>query len=193
MAVFTAGDRPVSEFSYELGDDVPWSEVEASLVVALQELPAELDGESLTGSWDTFELPPAGLYPIRAEFERAGRREGQLVDWLVVVEQDDAWHNAATARFEWDGAPTSDGTLYRLLQTAREQVEAYGQHLPAGARVPELWRQAQLSQARNMYNATLTSGDSSYDLGGGVVITPRPLDWAVKQLIRPRTATKVLG
>lgn len=192
MAVFTEGDSPLSAFEYDLGLDAADAD-SVELRVLGQVIPADLVGDIVEGDWTGLEVPPVGLYPIRAQLAAAGRTQGVLVDWLVVVAPVDPWHNVETARFEWDGAPANDGTLYRLLTTAREQVEAYGRVLADGEPVPELWRQAQLAQARNMFNASITSGENTYDAGGGNYITVRPLDWAVKQLIRPRSARKALA
>jgi len=50
--------------------------------------------------------------------------------------------------------------------------------------IPDRYRLAQLIQVRNLWNATMTT--ASGDLGGDTFqITPRPLDWHVKALLRP--------
>lgn len=189
MAAFIYGDTPVADFDY----DIPAAADSPSAAVALsvngQALDATLAGSGVVGSWRGVELPMPGMYPVHILVTADGRSERALTDWLVVCDPSDPWHNVITARLEWSGAPDADGTLHRLLDVAREQVEAYGPKLAADAIVPERYRAAQLIQARNTWNASLTNGEAQVD-AGGFVVNVRPLDWAVKQLIRPLTTTK---
>lgn len=162
-----------------------------SLSVAGQTLAATIAGTGLVGSWRALALPVPGMYPVYARVGADSRTERALVDWLVVVDPNDEWHDVISARLEWAGAPEADGTLYRLLDVARDQVEAYAPAL-AGKPFPERYRAAQLMQARNTWNASLSNGDQQTDVGG-FVVSIRPLDWAVKQLIRPLTTSKAFG
>lgn len=190
MASFLAGDSPVAEFDYDLPAAADIDDPVVTLQVVGQSIPTTTSAQAVVGSWTTLELPEPGMYPIFVLVTAAGRSERTLVDWLVVCDPEDEWHNVLTARLEWPGAPEQDGTLARLLEVARDQVDAYAPNV-LGA-VPERYRAAQLMQARNTFNASLTNGDQQTDVGG-FVVTIRPLDWAVKQLIRPLTATKVFG
>lgn len=194
MVAFNAGDTPVADFDYDTppAADIEADDLTVSLDVAQQDLPAQVHGVGVLGSWRPFTVPTAGMYPVHILVASGGRSERVLADWLVVCDPDDQWHNVITARLEWDGAPKPDGTLHRLLEVARDQVEAYGPKLAADAPVPERYRAAQLIQARNTWNASLTNGDAQVD-AGGFVVNVRPLDWAVKQLIRPLTTTKAFG
>lgn len=189
MASFLAGDSPVADFDYDLPAASDIDAATTTLSVAGQTLDAEAAGNVLTGSWASLELPESGMYPIYAVSAAGGRTERTLVDWLVVCDPADEWHNVVTARLEWAGAPEQDGVLARLLSVARDQCEAYGRQQET---VPERYRAAQLMQARNTFNASLTNGDQQTDMGG-FVVTIRPLDWAVKQLLRPLTTTKAFG
>ncbi|QQD75100.1 hypothetical protein I8920_09485 [Curtobacterium sp. YC1] len=192
MAAFIAGDQPVADFDYDKPDELP-QQGTTSLEVVGQTLPTEQTVDAFVGSWSDLTLPEVGTYKVFGVVTKDGRSQRSLVDTLVVVDPDDEWHNVITARLEWDGAPDQDGTLQRLLSVARDQVEAYAPELPDGAAIPERYRAGQLMQARNTFNASITNGDNSVDLGGGLVISPRPLDWAVKQLLRPARAKKAVG
>lgn len=111
------------------------------------------------------------------------------------------WHTAESARDQWADAPGTPAddpdVLEELLDVAREQVEAYAPNLPPAAEggpvsIPITYRYAQLMQARNIWNAALVSPGG--EMGeGDFAITPHPLDWTVKQMIRPKRATPVVG
>jgi hypothetical protein len=189
MASFLAGDSPVADFDYDIPAAADSPGVTLTIAVEDQTLPATIIGTGLVGTWRGLTLPAAGMYPVLAAVTADGRTERALLDWLVVVDPDDQWHNVLTARLEWAGAPEADGTLARLLDVARDQVTAYA---PAAIAIPERYRAAQLMQARNTWNASLTNADQQVDVGG-FTVTVRPLDWAVKQLLRPLTATKAFG
>lgn len=54
--------------------------------------------------------------------------------------------------------------------------------------IPDGWRLAQALQAQNAFNANNAApGNGDFD-GGGYGITTHPLDWQVKQLLRPKRA-----
>ncbi len=53
--------------------------------------------------------------------------------------------------------------------------------------IPESYRWAQLQHARNIWNATNVNPSAGYgmDEPGSFMIRPFPLDWAIKQRLRP--------
>lgn len=109
----------------------------------------------------------------------------------LVVQDDDGWHSLDSARDEWsDAEAVSDVRLYTLLDLARQQVLAYGPELAEGSRPPSNYRAAQLMQARNLLNAGRAEGGES---GEDFVLRPFPLDWMVKQIIRPHRAVPAVG
>ena len=191
MAAFIAGDTPVASFDFDKPDELPQGTT--SLEVAGQTLPTEQTVDAFVGSWSGLTLPDVGVYPVYGVVTKDGRSQRTLVDALVVVDPDDQWFNVITAREDWDGAPEQDGTLHRLLNLAREQIEAYAPAVADGTPVPERYRSAQLVQARNTFNASISNGDNSMDIGGGLIINIRPLDWAVKQMVRPPRGLKKVG
>lgn len=103
------------------------------------------------------------------------------------------WHDLESAREEWEDAPLSDGVLQALLDISEQQVIAYAPALPvptdpeAPAEIPANYRYYQLMQATNIWNAGRV--DASGGVGEGeFVARPHPLDWQIKQGLRPRRA-----
>ncbi|WP_157156258.1 hypothetical protein [Diaminobutyricimonas sp. LJ205] len=106
------------------------------------------------------------------------------------------WYTAASVLDEnaWRDMP-DDALADRLLSVAKQQVLAYA---PRAVRtrltaadapvdgVPDNLVLAQLEQAKNLYTAG--SVDSSGGMGDGesFVARPHPLDWIIKQIIRPK-------
>ena len=52
--------------------------------------------------------------------------------------------------------------------------------------IPTRYALAQLMQAKNMWNAGRVDASGGIGDGGDFVIRPVPLDWHVKQLLRPK-------
>jgi hypothetical protein len=111
------------------------------------------------------------------------------------------WHTLVSARDQWVDAPLNDEELQELLDVAQNAVLAYAPTLVEGAliiedgivvvagpnEIPVSYRYAQLMQARNVWNSSQASPSSSDFDGAGYGLTTFPLDWQVKQLLRPRT------
>ncbi|PPG53416.1 hypothetical protein C5C41_06740 [Rathayibacter sp. AY1E9] len=94
------------------------------------------------------------------------------------------WHSIESARSDWLDAPDEDDQLQELLDLSRDAVEAFGGYVAHD--IPAGWRAAQLMQARNVWIASTV--DSNGSIGeGDFALSPRPLDWMVKQLIRPQS------
>lgn len=103
------------------------------------------------------------------------------------------WYDIDSARADWIDAPLNDDTLQALLDVSKQQVIAYAPRLPvpvdpeAPVEVPANYRYYQLMQATNIWNAGRV--DASGGVGEGeFVIRPHPLDWQIKQGLRPRRA-----
>lgn len=103
------------------------------------------------------------------------------------------WHTATSARDQWIDADLDDEVLEELLEVAKQQVIAYAPALPVvdppvtPEQIPGNYRYAQLEQAKNLWNAArvdATGGDGE----DGFVRRPHPLDWIIKQILRPRRA-----
>lgn len=106
------------------------------------------------------------------------------------------WHDITSARDQWIDAPLDDDVLEQLLTIACQQVVAYA---PKSIRValdtaepdeiPTNLVVAQLNQARNIWNASkVDTASGAFADDDSFIIRPHPLDWMIKQIIRPRTA-----
>jgi hypothetical protein len=105
----------------------------------------------------------------------------------------DGFHNLATARFAWSDAPYEDTLLQDLLDIAKSQVEAYSYPISSTSWVgqPSL-RLGQLMQARNIWNAQKVDPSSGGMGEDGFVMRPFPLDWMVRQILRPKRGKPVM-
>lgn len=110
----------------------------------------------------------------------------------VVVEQADGWHTLASARAEWpDAEDLSDVRLYRLLAVAKLECMAYARKLQPGALPPVNYPEGQLLHVRNRnaaWRVDPVSGgdDSTFNIGA------HPMDWVVKQVLRPQQGDRVV-
>lgn len=103
------------------------------------------------------------------------------------------WHDADSARNAWADAPDDDEQLDELLTVARGQVVRYAPQKAADPTmaedsddVPAAYRVAQLRQAQNIWSASAVDPAGGIGDGADFVLRPHPLDWHVKQLIRPK-------
>lgn len=210
---FWVGDVPLTPSVLTLvdrdGNDVDLSNVVTpSASVAGQDVPISVVGDTLVVDWPivtlftvegihTLEIKLAVLaYPSAVEFP-ANDQFG-FVGYVTVepsefvIQALTGWHTLDTARREWRDAPDSDSGLFVLLDTARVQVEAFAPKTAVGSPVPLRYKQAQLMQARNVWNAA--KADPAGQLGDeGFAIRPFPMDWTVKNIIRPKNPVPVVA
>ena len=109
---------------------------------------------------------------------------------------ESGWVDPEADLEDWADAPLDEATLARYLTAAHEQCLAF---LPHDAdeepivpdTVPAGFVLAQIMQARALYRAVLSgSGDA---IGpDGLSVTVFPMDWTVKNLLRPRRVGRVL-
>lgn len=136
----------------------------------------------------------AGIYSLRPTLRNdgAGHLE-RLPAVYLVADIEDGWHTLDSARDIWPDAPGYDSWLYELLDIAKQQVLDYAPALAEGVRPPKNYRLAQRMQARNLWNANKVDPASGGIGEDSFVVQPFPLDWMVKQVIRPKTAVPVVG
>ncbi len=105
----------------------------------------------------------------------------------------EAWLTPEEARDRWLDAPTDEAQLTELLTAAAAAVEAYAP-VEGDPERPgwEALRRAQLTHTRNMWNAGIVSPGGEFGEGEFAMST-HPLDWHVKQLLRPKRAVPVVG
>lgn len=189
---FRVGDSPLTAWAIEVDSDVnlygTFDSGEVSIldpaghVVAVQPSPF-IDGDTIivTVPVGTFTVP--GVYTLVPRL--VGRGSVTLPSAPIVVQADDGWQSLESARANWSEAPESDADLYRLLDVARIQCEEFA---PAFiGRAPANFRQAQLLQARALWNSGHVKQDDQFG-GGQMTVTVFPMDWTVKALLRPKRA-----
>lgn len=151
---------------------------------------------TITIEWpSTTPFAVAGIYELRVIVTSVDLtvRQALPVVRLVADAESDGWYTLDTAREDWPSAPGYDPWLYDLLWVARNDVLAYAPALPEHGRPPVNYRRAQLQQARNIWNASKVDPASGGLGEDDFTIRPFPLDWAIKQTLRPRRATGALA
>lgn len=134
----------------------------------------------------------SGLHTLSVTLQATGGSPRErLAPVYLVVQADDGWHTLDSARIEWaDAEALTDIQLFQVLELGRQQVVEYAPNLPEDAVVPLNYRHAQLMQARNLLNAGRAEGGEQ---GEDFVLRPFPLDWMVKQVLRPKRGVPVVG
>lgn len=103
--------------------------------------------------------------------------------WLDPSTADDL----ALVKSVWrDADLLAPEVIAAFLGAAEESCSAYAPALAEGETFPDGWRLAQAMQARNIFNAAQASGDGTND-GSDFGVRAFPLDWMVKQLLRPES------
>ena len=101
---------------------------------------------------------------------------------------------------EWRDAPSDDATLTRYLRSAHEQCLDFLPHHRDEAGVlqpvipnpvPERFALAQIMQARALYNGVVTGSDDRMG-PDSIGVTVFPMDWSVKNLLRPKRIGRVI-
>lgn len=150
------------------------------------------------------DLPPTSVFTVegvhRLRITLTGAPAVQRLPEVRIVVQDfdSQWHTLDTAREEWsDAGHLGDLTLYELLEVAKNDVTSFAPSLAladgTSKPVPVHYRKAQIMQARNILNSLGVDPASGDDGDGSFAIRPFPLDWQVKQTLRPKRVPPVVG
>jgi hypothetical protein len=199
LGALWVGDVPLSptraDFVDEAGNNVQISEYAswaAYMLSPVGEVLGELEGtehgQHLEFTWPTttiLEIP--GLHTIVISFFDANGVEVQCEPWKFVVQAIDGWLTLELARAQWADAPLDDVFLYQLLDTAKEQCLAYAPALELGAVVPARYIQAQLTQARALYQSTIANQADNVGIEG-FTVRVFPLDFTIRAMLRPKKA-----
>lgn len=103
------------------------------------------------------------------------------------------WVTLSYARDKWSDAEDYDDVdLTSYLLSAYESCFAFAPALADGVEVPESWRLAQVMQARAQMRS-LTAGRDDNMTADGLTVTVYPLDWNVRQLLRPKPGRPRVG
>ncbi len=197
MAYFP-GDRPAEDALIEPARGVDGFDVAtATLINAETGQPVESSGflATIEAGGVVVEWPgetvltTPGRYVLQVTLENttSGARELAALQ-TVIVERTDGWASLTYAREQWVAAvDMDDSMLWEVLEVARTNVIAYAPKLADGARPPLNYLRGQLMHARDLWNAASASPSGGFgEDGGGFAVVPRPLDWMVKQVLRPK-------
>ena len=185
-----AGGVPVDLADWPAATATLWTPAGQSTGV-----PATVDQntDTVTLAWPApFDQPGVHKVTIRVT-DLASHSTGCDPALIAVEPESSAWHTPTSVRQVWaDAAHIDDAALYDLLDVARRDVEAYAPALADTDPVPPWYRQAQRMHAEDIWNASRVgpSGDDGTDT---FQLRPFPLDWMIKQLLRPRTGVPVVG
>jgi hypothetical protein len=133
-----------------------------------------------------------GVYRIRVILTGTGTRASLPDERFIVQDNDSEWNTLDTVRVDWpDAESIEDVTLWAILEIVRQQVAEFGTTL-TGTAALDATNYAQRLQARNTWNAAKVSpaGDVGTE---DFVIRPFPLDWHVKQVLRPQRGVPVVA
>lgn len=110
------------------------------------------------------------------------------------VQPYDGWASLEAARAQWaDAEQMEDPELTQYLAAAYEQCVEFAPELADGQTViPQRLVQAQVMQARAIWRS-LTAGDNNQLGPDGFSVTVYPMDWTVKNLLRPRRGLPRVG
>jgi hypothetical protein len=133
-----------------------------------------------------------GIYRLRVTLTSATASQ-RLPDVRIVAQDPDSeWHTLDSIREDWpDGETISDAMLWTLLEIVRQQIAEFGTTL-TGTAALDATNYAQRVQVRNTWNAAKVSPAGEFG-GDEFVIRPFPLDWHVKQILRPKRGVPVVA
>lgn len=110
------------------------------------------------------------------------------------VQPYDGWASPEAAREQWaDAENMTDPELTGYLASAYEQCVEFAPELADGQTViPRRLVQAQIMQARAIWRS-IQAGDDNGIGPDGFSVTVYPMDWTVKNLLRPKRAVPRVG
>lgn len=199
LGALWVNDVPTSptraDFVDETGNPVAIQDYAAWTAIMLDELGDEIgeltgvdQGDHLLFTWPTTTLLTApGIYQIVVSFQDALGVNVQAEPYRFVVQAIDGWLTLEQARQLWADAPLDDVFLALLLDTAKEQCVAYAPALLLGAPVPARYTQAQLTQARALYQSTIANQNDQVGIEG-FTVRVFPLDFTIRAMLRPKRA-----
>ncbi|GAB3118408.1 hypothetical protein [Glaciibacter psychrotolerans] len=204
---YYVGDVPAQDLVIEPArneepiDLTPFNEIDAQLFdpagvpVVTPGFLGSISGETIVIEWPgSSPFDVAGIYALRLTATHTTTNVRERIPAVrLVVDVEDGWHTLDTARDDWRDAPGYDAWLYELLWSARQQVCAYAPALATGQRPPLSYLRAQIMQARNLWNAGKVDPASGGMGDDTFVLRPFPLDWMIKQVLRPQNPRPVIA
>jgi hypothetical protein len=145
-------------------------------------------GNHLDFTWEqTTILETPGIYKIIVTFFDPLGVEIQCEPFSFVVQEVDGWLTLEQTRSQWSDAPLDDVFLRQILDTARAQCVAYAPTLALGAQVPATYVQAQLLQARAIFQSVIANQQDAVGVEG-FQVRVFPLDFTIRAMLRPKRA-----
>lgn len=126
-----------------------------------------------------------GIYEIVFKFFNGGLLTAE--PFRFVVQAEDGWLDLQTARAQWADAPYDDIFLHQILDTAKFQCIAYAPAIPEGKQPPINYVQAQLMQARAIYQSVIANQNDNVGIEG-FAVRVFPLDFTIRAMLRPKKA-----
>lgn len=194
---FYVGDIPAEVLMVDPDldlDDFATATVEfrddSGAIVADAELTAEISDNSVDVSWPTTTpFATSGVFYVGVILHGASVLQRLSPVPVVVDAVNDGWHTLDSIRERWLDAPQSDIQLYELLWSAKNDVTKYAPSLVDAdgnpTRPPTNYKKAQQMQTRNLWNASKVDPGTGGMGDDTFVVRPFPLDWSIKQLLRP--------
>lgn len=200
---FHVGDIPATPFVVEPPETVPLESYDDGTASILRPegapvtgLPVEIDAEAGTVTIDPPTESPFtvdGIYRLRVILTGPSARVTLPDVRIVAQDPDSEWHTLDTVREDWpDAEDIPDPLLWSVLELARGQILEFGPTLAEDAPVPHRYREGQRVQARNIVTAARVQPDGGMGTDD-FVVRPFPLDWHVKQIVRPVTGKPVVA
>lgn len=198
--LYYVGDVPSAPLVLELDEDTSdFDTVTVTLTgpdgEAVSGATATIDGSAMTVTLTDGTLTPfalRGIYVLVAALaQTSGDARIAVAPLYLVADSVTGWLTLDEARTRWPDAPEDPASLFEVLESARIACEAFAPALEEGAAVPVNYKAAQLLQARAIWNSSRATGADR--IGDGEYgVTVFPLDWNVKQQLRPKPGVPVV-
>lgn len=197
LASMWVGDIPPSpmrwDFVDENGDPVAIGEFDAwnvDLIAPNGTIVGSMSGEPHGNHLElTFGAPSLatvpGIYQLVFRFTDGAILTAEPYEF--VVQEEDGWLDLQMARAQWADAPYDDILLHQILDSAKIQCIAYAPAIPAGEHPPINYVQAQLMQARALYQSVIANQNDNVSIEG-FSVRVFPLDFTIRALLRPKRA-----
>lgn len=132
-------------------------------------------------------LTAEGIHTIIIKFFDTDGVVIQCEPWKFVVQKRASWLSLEQARAQWADAPLDDIFLFQILDSAKVQCIEYAPALAANAVIPLNYLQAQVMQARALYQSVIANQNDNVGIEG-FAVRVFPLDFTIRALLRPKKA-----
>lgn len=108
--------------------------------------------------------------------------------------EPNGWVTLIQARRLWpDAQHLTDEDLIWYLNAAYEAAVEFAPVLADGETAPDAWGIAQVMQARAIFRSVSAGSRDEFLGADGAAVTVFPLDWNVRQLLRPKRGVPTIG